>query len=72
VVCMVDIKPSRRRKNGLPPIAVVRELSIKCGCDPRTIEDELLAPGELDGVVRRRIRQVLAEIGIGVSPAGEQ
>lgn len=52
-----------RRNPALPSTATVRELAVRIGCDPRSVEREILEPGSVSGVAGRRVRLVLAELG---------
>lgn len=53
---------TRRRNATLPPIHVVREWAARIGCDPRSIERELLSPGSVTGLAGQRIRTALRDM----------
>lgn len=56
-----------RRDPRLPHSTVVRALAVRIGCDPRSIERELLTPGSVTGDAGVRIRASLARLGIGAN-----
>ena len=58
---MTTTARSRRKNPRLPDTATVRELAARAGCDPRTVEREILEPGAVTGMAGRRVRAVLDE-----------
>ena len=56
---------TRRRDPRLPSTAVVRALSVRIGCDPRSVEREIAAPGSVTGIAGARIRAALDQLGVG-------
>lgn len=59
----------RRRDPRLPDTATIRAASVRIGCDPRSVEREILSPGSVSGIAGQRIRAALVELRIGV-PVG--
>lgn len=57
---MAPATRTRRKDPRLPDTATVRELAARAGCDPRSIEREILEPGSVSGAAGRRVRAVLA------------
>ena len=62
----MTVHRTRRRDPRLPAVSEVRALAVKIGCDPRSIERELLAPGSVTGMAGNRVRAALAELGFEV------
>jgi hypothetical protein len=56
-----------RRDPRLPSTAVVRALAARIGCDPRSVEREIISHGSVSGVAGARVRSTLAQLGVGPS-----
>ena len=52
----------RKRANNLPSCATIRRWAVKIGCDPRSLERELVSPGRVTGEAGRRIRHGMTRI----------
>lgn len=53
--------PRKPRNPLLPPTAVIREWAVIIGCDPKSIEREIISPGTITGAAGQRIRKGLPE-----------